>query len=303
MMRYLLLMICTACGSQASTGSSLPLSAPPTLVIASAAELVAPGIVSSEHVEIRLAASPDGTLLVWGSTDRPGGPGGWNIWMSRRTGTSWSAAIAAPFNSDANDFDPAFSADGRWLYFFSNRPGGLGGDDIYRAAVTAEGFGPAQHLGAEINTPGDEWAPAPSPDGTQLLFASNKPGARHDLFIAAVRGDGFAPATPLPGAINTPDADEFDATFLSDGSSLVFSRSRNVDSDPIQLYFARRGATGYDAGTALPDSVNVADGYTLGPSIDQRDRNVLYFSGHRPDASAGKLDVYRVRYTLDRTAR
>src|SRR6185436_12711549 len=114
----------------------------------------------------------------------------------------------------------------RWVYFFSNRPGGLGGDDIYRAAVTADGFGSAQHLGAEINTPGDEWAPAPSPDGTQLLFASNKPGAKHDLFIAAVRGDGFAPATPLPGAINTPDADEFDATFLSDGSSLVFSRSR-----------------------------------------------------------------------------
>lgn len=300
-MRRLAWIACAACGAQPSAGSA-PTPAPvaASLRITSAAELVAPGVVSSEHVEIRLAASPDGTQLLWGSTDRPGGPGGWDIWISRRSGTAWGPPVAAPFNSEANDFDPAFSPDGRWVYFFSNRPGGLGGDDIYRAAVTADGFGPAQHLGPEINTAGDEWAPAPSPDGAQLLFASNKPGGKHDLFIAPVRGDGFGPAIPLPGAINTPDADEFDATFLPDGS-LIFSRSRDVDNDPIELYFARRGASGYDAGTPLPVSVNVAGGYTLGPSVDLREPGVLYFSGKRPEATAGKLDVYRVRYALDRT--
>jgi Tol biopolymer transport system component len=293
----ILLIACTACAAASPTVPRPAPTVPPSLAITGAAELVAPGVISSEHVEVRLAASPDGTLLLWGSTDRPEGPGGWNIWMSRRTGNDWSAPTAAPFNSDANDFDPAFSADGRWVYFFSNRPGGFGGDDIYRVPVTGDGFGPAQHLGAEINTAGNEWAPAPSPDGTQLLFASNKPGAKHDLYVAPVRGDGFGPAAPLSGAINTPDADEFDATFLSDGSSLVFTRSRDVDNDPIQLYFAARGASGYDAGTPLSDAVNVAGGYTLGPSIDAGQPGVLYFSGKRP-ASIGKLDVYRVRYTL-----
>src|SRR6185295_12557419 len=179
----------------ASTGTgTVEMGRPTTLAITSAAELVAPGVVSSEHVEIRLAASPDGKMLLWGSTDRKGGPGGWDIWVSRRSDDAWGSPVAAAFDSEANDFDPAFSADGRWVYFFSNRPGGFGGDDIYRAAVTGDGFGSAQHLGAEVNTAGNEWAPAPSPDGTQLLFASNKPGAKHDLFIAAVRGDGFAPA-------------------------------------------------------------------------------------------------------------
>jgi Tol biopolymer transport system component len=301
-MRISWLIACTACGA-ASTAASPAASAPPSLAIASAAELVAPGVVSSEYVEIRLAASPDGNLLLWGSTDRPGGPGGWNIWMSRRSGTGWGAPTAAPFNSDANDFDPAFSADGHWVYFFSNRPGGLGGDDLYRAAVTADGFGPAQNLGGEINTAGNEWAPSPSPDGTQLLFASNKPGEKHDLLIAPVRGDGFGSAVRLSGAINTPDADEFDATFLPDGSSLVFSRSRDVDNDPIQLYFAARGPGGYDAGTALPDSVNVTGGYTFGPSIAARERGVLYFSSKRPEANRGKLDIYRVQYTLGGTTR
>ena len=45
--------------------------------------------------------------------------------------------------------------------------------------------------------------------------------------------------------------------------------------------------------------MNVAGGYALGPSIDASDRFLLYFSGMRPEASAGKLDVYRVHYTID----
>jgi len=57
-----------------------------------------------------------------------------------------------------------------------------------------------------------------------------------------------------------------------------------------------RSPAGYDAGTRLPASVNVAGGYTLGPAVDGRDRGILYFTGKRPEASAGKLDVYRVRY-------
>lgn len=138
-------------------------------------------------------------MVLWGSTDRPGGPGGWDIWVARRTGPEavFGPPEPAPFDFPANDFDPAFSADGRWLYFFSNRPSGFGGDDLYRAPVTAGGFEPAQHLGAEINTAGDEWAPAPSPDGTLLMFASNRPGAKHDLYVARVSANGFAPAEPL----------------------------------------------------------------------------------------------------------
>jgi hypothetical protein len=116
---------------------------------------------------------------------------------------------------------------------------------------------------------------------------------RSDLYFAAAKGAGFAQAAPLAGAINTPDHDEFDATYV--GTDLVFSRSNDVENDPIMLLVAHRDGAGYDAGTPLPASVNVAGGYTLGPAVDLHDPKLFYFSGKRPEAAAGKLDIYRVR--------
>jgi Tol biopolymer transport system component len=272
---------------------------PTRLEILSAAELVTSA--SSEHSEIRLAVSPDGKTMLWGSTNRPGGAGGWDIWVSRRTAEGWSAPEPAPFNSGANDFDPAFTPDGRWVWFFSNRESGEGGDDLYRVGVERSGFGAAENLGPSVNSSGNEWAPAISPNGRTLLFATDGRGGRgrHDLFVASLDGDRVGEVKPLGGAINTA-ADEFDATFLADGASLVFSRSTNVETDPISLYFSARMKDGYDAGTLLPASANVTGGYTLGPALDWKDPNVLYFSGKRAEAAAGGMDLYRVTIKVAR---
>jgi hypothetical protein len=240
--------------------------------------------------------------MLWGCRDRPGGPGRYDIWMSRRMAGAWSAPVPVSFNSVANDFDPAFTADGRHVYFFSNRPGGLGRDDIYRVPVVrdalgAVGFGAVEHLDASVNSAGNEWAPAPMRGGA-LLFASDGRGGRgrQDLFVAMPRGDGFLPAEPLDGAINTP-ADEFDATPLPDGS-IVFSRATNVENDPVMLVFAHGGPAGFDEGTVLPMSINVEDGWTYGPAVDWADPSVLYFTGTRSEAALGKRDLYKVRYRV-----
>lgn len=289
-------------GLRCATAMALAAAMPrPALEFTAAAELVLPGIASSEYSEIRLTSSPDGATLLWGSTNRPGGAGGWDIWRTRRTAAGWSAPAAVSFDSPFNDFDPAFTADGRFVYFFSNRPGGLGGDDLYRVRVSGDGFGRPENLGPNVNTPKDEWAPSLSADGKLLLFATDGRGGagRHDLFTARVEGAGFAAARPLPGAVNTPE-DDFDATFLPDGASIVFSRAKNVETAPVALYVARLGTTGYDAGTRLPASVNVDGGDALAPLVDAADAGVLFFTSHRPEANAGKADLYRIRFRLRR---
>jgi TolB protein len=115
------------------------------------AQMFAPGIASTEFSDLRLTLSPDGRTAMWFSRNRPGGAGGYDIWMSRKNANGWATAVPAPFNSSARDFDPAFSADGRYLYFCSDRAGGAGGDDLWRVRVTARGFEAPENLGAAVN--------------------------------------------------------------------------------------------------------------------------------------------------------
>lgn len=272
---------------------------PASVEVAGATELFAPGVVSTEASDVRLTLSPDGQTAVWFTRNRAGGPGEYDIWISAHTAAGWGAASPAPFNSPQRDFDPAFSADGRFIYFCSNRPGGLGGDDLYRVPLLADGFGAVEHLGANVNSAGNDWAPMLSPDSNALLFSSNGRGAqRFDLFVARRLADNsFEPAVPLPGAINT-SADEFDATFLADNVTVVFARAPNLEMDRITLAYSSLLNDGYDAGVELPSSVNAAGQNTYGPMLDWSDPSRLTISSQRPEARAGSTDVYVFRYRL-----
>ncbi|QGW63637.1 TolB-like protein [Lysobacter soli] len=254
------------------------------------------GVVSTKASEIRGSVSPDGQHIVWGSTDREGGAGGWDLWQARLKDGRWQDARPLDVNSSANDFDPLFSADGRWLYFFSNRPGGIGGDDLYRAAVKPDGsLGTAENLGRGVNTRGDEWAPTPSRDGRHLLFASDGHGGagRHDLFVARWDGTAFVEPKPVPG-INTK-ADEFDAAWLGDGRTLVYARSQDPASTPVRLFVAHCDGARYDDAGPLTLSFNTDDATTLGPTIDWNKPGELLVSGAAKSPRAGKLDIYRMK--------
>ncbi|ATY33294.1 TolB family protein [Sphingomonas psychrotolerans] len=264
--------------------------------IVGTAEPFAPGIASAAHSEIRLTLSPDGKSALWFSRERPGGSGGYDIWISRRTEGGWQPPSPVSFNSPGRDFDPAFSADGRVVYFCSDRAGGSGGDDIYRVPVTAGAFGLAVNLGPAVNSPGDEFAPMPAPDGRTLLFSSDRGGGAggHDLFTARRSRSGFAAAGRLPGAVNSA-ANEFDATFLRDGTTIIFARATDFRKDRVELFHAAPGRHGYDAGTRLPAAVN-NDQDSYGAMLDWSDRNWLTFSAQR--GKDGDMDLYRIRYRI-----
>ena len=258
-------------------------------------ERFAPGIASTDHSEVRLTISPDGQTALWFSRNRPGGPGSHDIWVSRRMGGAWGAAEPVPFNSPGRDFDPAFTADGSQVYFSSDRPGGLGGDDIYRVAVTPDGFGVPENIGPNVNSAGKEWAPMLARDGHTLLWSSDRPGGagRQDLYVAKRRRGGFTPARPLGGAVNTT-ADEFDATFLADNRTIIFSRAPDLTKDRIDLFAAVPSGSRYSSGAGL-DRVN-GDKDSYGPMLDWSAPDTITFSAERP--GSGGMDLYRVRYRI-----
>ncbi|HEX5664018.1 MAG TPA: hypothetical protein VFX93_11040 [Xanthomonadaceae bacterium] len=269
----------------------------PILEIVGEATPFAPGIASTVHAEIRLTLSPDGNTALWFSRDRPGGAGGYDIWMSRRTAGVWGEASPVAFNSPTRDFDPAFSSDGRFVYFCSDRPGGMGGDDLYRVAVTGAGFGAVEHLGPAVNSAANEFAPMLAPLGDRLLFSSDRPGGAggHDLFLAARTGTGLAPAQRLPGAVNTT-ANEFDATFLHDGETIVFARAQDFRRDRVDMFVSSPRAGRYPAGERLPSPANSRRYDSYGAMLDWSTPDTITFSAERADGQG--MDLYRLRYRL-----
>jgi len=275
--------------------------ASPRLVLEGEAEVFLPGLVSTAQSEIRISFSPDGRRVLWGTIGWNGGPGGLDIWESRQEAGQWSKPQPASFNSVANDFDPAFSPDGRGVYFFSNRPGGLGGDDIWYAPIDqASGqYGAPVNLGPQVNTPKNEWAPTPIDGGRRLMFASDGRGGRggEDLFVAERGRHGWKNARPLPGAANSAIAD-FDACLMHDGRTLILTRSKS-EAEGADLYVSFWKAGRYGEPVKLGSAVNAVDSWNFGPAINPAEPGVLYFTSHHADKTQGRSDIYRIRYRVE----
>lgn len=254
------------------------------------------GVVSTPAGEVRASVSPDGQRIVWGSRDRPGGPGGYDLWQATRQDGRWADPRPLPLDTPAKEFDPLFSADGRWLYFFSDRAGGQGGDDLYRAAVLkGGGYGPPENLGAGVNGKGDEWAPTPSRDGRHLLFASDGFGGAggHDLLVARWNGAAFVDPAPVPG-VNTP-GDEFDAAWIGDGRAIVYAYARDIAKDPVRLMLAQCDGRAYADPQPWTLSFNGPQDNTYGPTVDPSRPGEVLVNGMAKAPKAGKQDIYRVR--------
>lgn len=277
---------------------ALAVADPSPIVFSGDAAVAHPGLVSTANTEIRIAFSPDGKRMLWGTIGWSGGPGEWDIFESVESDGKWQPPRPVPFNSGYKDFDPFFALDGSGVYFFSNRPGGEGGDDIYFVPfdATKGQYGAPRNLGANVNSKGDEWAPALSADGETLLFASDGRGGLglHDFFVSRRERDGWSEARALPAPLNSEE-DDFDATWLHDGRTLVFSR-KPKDKEEMHLYVARVTEGSWSAPVRLGGAVNVPGGWNLGPAINPSEAGVLYFTSHREGSSEGRLDVYRIRY-------
>lgn len=172
--------------------------------------------------------SPDGNTMVFakGNTGKPRGLNDVNLYISRYRRSEWSEPVLMNINDPGSwNSTPAFSRDGRTLYFASNRTGGFGGTDIYSATLDARGrWGSVKNMGPKINTPGNEMFPFASDDGKLYFSSTGHPGLGNlDIFVA-VRSGGEITVENLGPSINS-NADDF-GFFLYDPTKGFFTSNR-----------------------------------------------------------------------------
>jgi len=118
----------------------------------------------------------NGQFLFFTACNRRDSKGRCDIYMSEKNAEAWTSAIniGEPVNSSAWESQPCLSPDGRTLYFSSNRPGGVGGKDIWISRLNDYGFwSQPMNLGDSINTQGDENSPFIHYDNQTLYYSTN----------------------------------------------------------------------------------------------------------------------------------
>jgi WD40 repeat protein len=157
-----------------------------------------------------------------------------DIWrVDRDDAGSWGAParLPAPVNSEGAEWFPRPGADG-WLYFGSDRPGGLGGTDIWRGRPDASGKWTVENLGATVNTAGDEYEPLPAPKGPRMILMAD--GSLYETHKTAT---GWAPRTKLNPEVNQ-NGTEIGALFSPSGRSLLFARdTQGADSGEFFVWY------------------------------------------------------------------
>ena len=198
---------------------------------------------SGPHNDRALFPSPDGSALYFAS-DRPvpgHPPGDFNLWVVRRTADAeWSRPVPVPgVNSPMDDFHPAVTAEGT-LYFSSDRPGGEGTFDLWRARWTGDGFAEPENLGSVVNTQGEETDVFVDPQGRFLIVvATDRSGGEggDDLWLTRPTNGGWTPLKNLGPAINSPSY-EYGPFVSPDGLHLYLTTHRRGLGDIVRVAVA-----------------------------------------------------------------
>ena len=154
------------------------------------------------------------------------------LYSALKNGDSWGSISSLPFNDKSfSNSNPSLSKDGKTLYFSSNRPGSIGGTDIWKVMVNADGtFGEPQNLGAKVNTEGNETFPFIAENNKTLYFASSGRPGFGGLDVFEIDLSNNSEAINLGTPVNT-EKDDFAFTFNEAKKIGFLSTNRNGNDD------------------------------------------------------------------------
>lgn len=259
-------------------------------------------VVNSPYNDAGPAMSKDGLSLYFGS-DRPGGFGSFDIWVSQRNSLEapWSLPtnLGAIVNTGDIENVPALSRDEHWLFFNSNRSGGFGGNDIwvsYRGHVKDDfGWQPAVNLGANINTSftdqGAGYFENDEVGAPLLFFNSDKPGGMGaaDIYVSQLSPNGSFASPSLISELSSPEQDARPSVRF-DGLEVVMFSNRLGSLGGFDLWSAAR-ETVFDPWSTPVNLESLNTAFNDQQPYIAADRRTLHFASNRT-GGFGQLDLY-----------
>lgn len=210
--------------------------------------------------------------------------------VAAKTFGQWSAPVSAEqgshpdLNTAYNDGCPILSPDGLSLYLASNRPGGLGGLDIWVAhrRNTHLGWGPPVNLGAPVNSAADEFCPTPV-RGKRLFFVSRRDEPNGDIYVTTMRQKKWQQPINLGPNINSPDQEWSPSLFTDDHGRevLYFSSTRPGGPGGQDIYYS----VNYAKAQLAPGALNTP--YDDARPNVRRDGREIVFDSTRPGTFGG----------------
>ncbi|MCF8319872.1 MAG: OmpA family protein [Flavobacterium sp.] len=157
------------------------------------------------------------------------------IYSAKFINGKWDEITLLPFNSkDFSTGNPSISKDGKTLYFSSNRPGSIGGVDLWKVAISENGvYETPENLGKKVNTEGNESFPFISTDNI-LYFSSDAQQGIGGMDVYKIDLNTDSEIKNLGKPVNS-EKDDF-AFSLNEIEKIGFVASnRNGNDDIFQL--------------------------------------------------------------------
>src|SRR5262245_53347258 len=232
-------------------------------------------------------------LTIYFTSDRPGGLGGDDLWVSRRESTDapWGQPDNLTIlNSPFNDSLSVFNTSGNIMYFQSDRPGGCGAQDLStsRAKPGGDAWTAPVNMGCVVNTVSNETAPAFYANDdlglSTIYFGSNRPGGigDFDIYETTTRDEDLESAFWGP-PVRVPELSSSGRdtrTFVrKDGREIFITTNRPFGLGGLDIWVATREdpsdrwSTPVNPGAPLNSAAD--DG---SPALSRDGKTLLFFS-------------------------
>ncbi len=248
--------------------------------------------INSSFHEATINISYDGqTLYLYKDIDGTG-----NIYYSEKKGKTWSTPqkMDSPINTKHYENHACVCANGKFLYFVSNRPGGFGGKDIWVAEKDKDGnWANVQNLGPKINTAYDEDAPFLLSDSKTLFFSSqgHETMGGYDIFISERNNEGeWSTPQNIGSPLNTPNDDIFFFPML-DGKKAYYASDQLGGYGEKDIYSVSITSSMEQLAVISGFVIDTTTNAPLEALIRVKDKDNKIIATTRPDKKTGEYSL------------